>query len=260
MTNRTKIGRRRAPGFGITLLTALLLLLTCSAGLAAAADIKIGGEIDACNGFFAIVKEQFKDETGSNLLITPSASTNALIELDSGNIDIATTDFSLDNLIAATDKQGYSVFADNFQVQGIGTNTILVFLDKSNDVRALSQKQLLDIFTGKITNWKKVGGKDQKITVIWGEATPSQNQLFSKYVLDYKPVIKTAVKATDQHNIINRIIQTPGSIGIASHAFSSARTRNPKTPFVSAKVIAITKGVPTEETQKLLELVKSYDF
>ncbi len=260
MINETKIGLRRAAGVEMAVLLVLLLLFSCSAACAGTADIRIGGEIDACNGFFAVVKDQFKDEAGINLLITPGSSTNALIDLDSGNIDIATTDFSLESLIMDTDKLGYSVFPESFQSQGIGTNTILVFLDKSSDVRALTQKQLQDIFTGRITNWKKVGGRDQKIVVIWGEATPGQNQLFSKYVLGYKPVVKTAVKAVDQHDSINRIIQTPGSIGIASHAFTSARTRNPKTPFVSSKVIAITKGAPTEETQKLLELIKSYDY
>jgi phosphate transport system substrate-binding protein len=256
----SEIRRRLASMFGMVTVATLLLVLTGTAASAGAADIRIGGEIDACNGFFAVVKEQFKDDTGINLEIRPNSSTNALIDLDSGYLDIATTDFTLDNLITTTEKRGYTVFPENFQTQGIGTNTILVFLDKSNIIKELTQKQLSDIFTGKVTNWKQVGGINQKIIVIWGEETPGQNQLYAKYVIGSKPVVKTAVKVANQRDIINKIIQTPGSIGIASHVFTSARTRNPKTPFVSSKVIAITKGAPNQETQKLLELVKSYDF
>jgi len=227
---------------------------------AAAAEIRVGGAPEACNGLFAVIKEQIQDESGITALIAPSSSAQALLDLDRESIDIAATDVPLESLVTDLESKGYLIVPENFQVQGIGTNSILVYLNKASRIAALSQEQLSGIFTGKITNWKQAGGDNQKITVIWGNETPDQNRLFSRHVIGTRPIVKTAVRATDQQDIIERIVNTPGAIGIASHAYKSGRTRNPKSPFVSAKIIAITKGAPDKETQGLLEIVKSYDF
>jgi phosphate transport system substrate-binding protein len=239
---------------------AVLVTLACPFTIAAAAEIRVSGAPDDCKGFFDVFKELIRNETGINLQVTPSSSAQALIDLDRGNIDIATTDVTLDKLKTDLENKGYPVDPESFQVQGIGTNTILVYLNKANKVTELSQGQLSDIFTGEITNWKQVGGDNQDIVVVWGDETPDQNRLFYQYVIGSRPIVKTAVWANDQKDIIERIVKTPGAIGIASHAYKSARTHNPKTPFVSATVIAITKGSPSKDTQNLLEVIKSYDF
>ncbi len=247
-------------GMGIAVGLVVLAAFASPAANAATAEIRVGGDVSACNGFFAVVRDAVRDDAGINLVITPSSSSQALLDLDSGIIDIAATDLALENIVTDLEKKGYLIVSENFQAQGIGTNSILVYLNKANKVPALSQEQLRGIFTGKITNWKQVGGANQKIVVVWSNETPEQNQLFSRYVIGNRPIVKTAVKATDPQEIIERIVNTPGGIGIASHAYKSARTHNPKTPFVSSKVIAITKGAPTDHSRNVLETVKSYDF
>jgi len=246
---------------GLTLVPLIALsVITGSVEMSTAAEIRVGGAPDACKGMFEVIKEQIKEALGTDLLVNPSSSEQAVLDLDKGEIDIATTDIPLESLVNDLEKKGYLVGAEAFQVQGIGTNTIQVYLNKTNRVAALSQKQLQDIFTGKISNWSQVGGEKQKIVVVWGDETPDLNRLFSRYIIGFRPIVKTALRATDQQSIIELIVKTPGAIGIASHAFKSGRTRNPKTPFVSAKVIAITKGAPSDDAQKMLEVVKSYDF
>jgi len=43
---------------------------------------------------------------------------------------------------------------------------IFILLHKENPVAKLDDKQIIDIYTGKITNWKEVGGKEAPITVV----------------------------------------------------------------------------------------------
>ncbi len=260
MVEKPKSGSRKLPVIRLLAILVVLGSLACPFAVASAAEIRIGGAPESCNGMFEVISEQIHDETGITPLISPSSSAQALLDLDRGVIDIATTDVPLENLVKDLEKRGYLVVPENFQVQGIGTNTVLVYLNKENGVTVLSQEQLRDIFSGKITNWKQAGGENRKIVVVWGDETPDQNRLFTRYVIGSRPVARTAVRATDQQDIIRRVIGNPGAIGIASHAYKSGRTRNPATPFVSAKVIAITKGAPSDNAQKLLEVVKSYDF
>lgn len=45
----------------------------------------------------------------------------------------------------------------------IGYDAVAVFVNKNNPIKSLTKEQLKGIFTGKIKNWKEVGGKDSPI-------------------------------------------------------------------------------------------------
>jgi phosphate transport system substrate-binding protein len=57
-----------------------------------------------------------------------------------------------------------------------------VILHASNPVAALSRQQIMDIYTGKISNWKTVGGKDATITVVNKADGRSTLELFLNYL------------------------------------------------------------------------------
>ena len=54
---------------------------------------------------------------------------------------------------------------------------ITVFLNSSNSIKELTIKQLSGIFSGKIKNWKEVGGKDENIT-LYGRENSSGTFVF----------------------------------------------------------------------------------
>lgn len=65
----------------------------------------------------------------------------------------------------------------------IGVDALVFIVNEDNPVQALSQQQLRDIYAGKITNWKDVGGKDQAIVAFQrGEDSGSQT-LFKKLLI-----------------------------------------------------------------------------
>ena len=65
----------------------------------------------------------------------------------------------------------------------IGVDALVFIVNEDNPVQALSQQQLRDIYAGKITNWKDVGGKDQEIVPFQrGEDSGSQT-LFKKLLI-----------------------------------------------------------------------------
>ncbi|MBD5452889.1 MAG: hypothetical protein HDR30_00995, partial [Lachnospiraceae bacterium] len=55
----------------------------------------------------------------------------------------------------------------------IGKEAFVFFVNENNPVDSLSSAQLRDIYSGKITNWRKVGGENQKIKPLQAESEMS---------------------------------------------------------------------------------------
>lgn len=93
---------------------------------------------------------------------------------------------------------------------------ITIVLHKSNPVTALSNEQIVAIYTGKITNWKTVGGKDLPITVVNKAEGRSTLELFLQYFKLKAPDVKAQVVIGDNQQGIKTLAGNPGAIGYVS--------------------------------------------
>ena len=96
----------------------------------------------------------------------------------------------------------------------IGYDAIAVFVHKSNPVTNLTKAQLKGIFTGKIKNWKEVGGKDEPITAnteILGEKRATMLE-FQKLVMDKAPYGKGFKEIDFPRDQIVYLSKDPNSI------------------------------------------------
>ena len=122
---------------------------------------------------------------------------------------------------AMSDQQKAAVAA--WQI--IGYDTMGVFVHPDNPVKALSMAQLKDIFSGKITNWKDVGGADQPITVhieplASGRATVSA---FKGMVLGADTAYGPVKEHEDPLDCILAVEKYPGGIAPASIAIATKK-------------------------------------
>ena len=70
----------------------------------------------------------------------------------------------------------------------------LVFIvNKNNPVESLTKQQLIDIYTGKITNWKEVGGNDSSIEAFQREEKSGSQTIFRKVLMKGTEPIKKEV-------------------------------------------------------------------
>ena len=69
----------------------------------------------------------------------------------------------------------------------IAHDGIAVIVNDDNPVDNLSTEQLRDIYAGKITNWKEVGGEDLKIQVINRDEASGTREAFRTIVMDGTP-------------------------------------------------------------------------
>ena len=98
----------------------------------------------------------------------------------------------------------------------IARDGICVILHKDNPVAALSDEQIVAIYTGKIADWKEVGGGPGPITVVNKAEGRSTLELFLAYFKLENADVKAHVVIGDNQQGIKTVAGNPGAIGYVS--------------------------------------------
>jgi phosphate transport system substrate-binding protein len=150
------------------LLGAAVLLGTSSAG-AADDRLVLTGSSTVAPLVGEIGKRFEKLNPGVRVDVQSGGSTRGVNDARSGLADIGMASRSLN-----PDEQNLKSYA-------IARDGIGIILHKSNPVASLSNEQIIAIYTGDIRNWREVGGKDAKITVVNKAEGRSTLELFLHY-------------------------------------------------------------------------------
>jgi phosphate transport system substrate-binding protein len=94
----------------------------------------------------------------------------------------------------------------------IARDGVIVVIHRDNPVRALTYDQITDIYTGRTTNWKQVGGQNSSILVIKSEEKRSSSELFSHYFHVRYEELKSQRIAGDNVERIRLILEHPNAI------------------------------------------------
>ncbi len=238
---------------------ASLLLCFLSAIVAApssAEDIKIGAGAAPTENVLKPIADAFEKASGIHLTIISSGPKIALQDLEKGSVDAAAAGLTFDDWMNLMKKEGSEVKDPSSLKQAtIGKDRIVVLVHKENPVPKLSKEQLKGIFTGKIANWKEVGGKDLAIIVVWGKLIPGTNSLFVGKMLDGEQPAKEVLEATTADDVRQNVSSNPEAIGIGPVAIIDSSVRSPETPEISRPIILLTKGAPSPKVVKLLEFI-----
>lgn len=136
--------------------------------------------------------------------VQSGGSTRGVIDVRSGLADIGMISRSLSE--DENDLIGFELARD-----GVG-----LILHLQNEVPALSRRQIVDIFTGKVTDWKDVGGRPGRITVVNKAEGRSTLELFLAYFdLGVRDIAAHVVIGDNQQGI-KTVAANPGAIGYVS--------------------------------------------
>jgi phosphate transport system substrate-binding protein len=104
----------------------------------------------------------------------------------------------------------------DLQAHTIALDGIAIIVHAKNKISTLSDEQIKAIYTGKITNWKELGGANKPITVINKAEGRSTLELFlARFGLDNKD-IKASVVIGDNQQGIKTVVGNPNSIAYVS--------------------------------------------
>ncbi len=96
----------------------------------------------------------------------------------------------------------------------LGYGAVVIITDRQNPVRDLSVDRVKEILTGKIVNWKEIGGKDQTIKVIVASAKlhPGTFYYVENDILGGAPIAGGAQTMPDFPEVVKKVGETPGAI------------------------------------------------
>ena len=133
-----------------------------------------------------------------------------------------------------------------FEYTPIGTEAFVFFVHKDNPITNLTTKQIKDIYSGKITNWKDVGGKNEKIAAFQrNEGSGSQSML--KRFMGDTPIADAPTEMVNDlmAGIIEQVADyksKTNSIGFSFRYYVEGIIKNP-----DIKMISIDGAAPTSE-------------
>ncbi|MBU7555313.1 phosphate ABC transporter substrate-binding protein PstS family protein [Pediococcus ethanolidurans] len=197
-----------------------------------------------------------------NITVQGGGSGTGLSQVQAGAVTIGNSDVFAENQAGIK----ASLLVDH-KVAVVG---IAPVVNKKVKVRNLTSHQLAQIFTGKITNWRQVGGKNQKITIINRAQGSGTRNAFESIILNGKTAIQS--QEQDSNGTVQKIVAaTPGAISYLSFSYVNDQVRVLKLDGVTpvAKNVMnnrwkiwsyehmYTKGKPDKQTQKFLNYIKS---
>ncbi len=160
--------------------------------------------------------ETYKKENKSVAIsVTGGGSGVGISSLLSGSTDIAQSS----RKIKFDEKQKFAEAGKQVKEVIIAYDALSVVVHPANKVTKLTREQLEGIFTGKIKNWKEVGGEDLKIIPYSRETSSGTYEFFKESVLKNKNYMNGILSMPATGGIIQSVSQTKGAIGYVGFAY-----------------------------------------
>lgn len=160
----------------------------------------------------ALIKEFQKKNKSVDIDLESEGSSTGIKALLNGECDIASS-----SRPPTEDEIRLAQSRDiQLDLHVVGYYGIAVIVHPDNPVKALSDKQIQDIFTGTITNWKQVGGKDADINLYIRNAKAGTYLGFQELAMGYNPYSDTALEKPSYHEISEAVSADPNGTGYVS--------------------------------------------
>src|SRR6266576_1403711 len=124
----------------------------------------------------------------------------------------------------------------------VALDGLSVYVHADNPLNELTLDQLQQIFTGKVKNWKELGGSDARITVYSRENSSGTYEFFKEHVLKGQDFLSSAQTMPGTADLLQSVSRDKNGIGYGGAAYGHGAKvlkikRTPDSPAIE----------PTEE-------------
>lgn len=150
-----------------------------------------------------------------NITVSESGSGNGAKSLINGTCNIADMSrFMKAKEFKAASEKGIMPVAHVVALDGLP-----ILVHPANPVKQLTVEQVRDIYMGKITNWKDVGGPNKKIVTISRDTNSGTYETFHKLVMKKQKIAEGCEYVGSNGAVRSRVQSTPNAIGYAGLGF-----------------------------------------
>lgn len=220
-------------------LAALLLLATATVTAAFAGNVTVKGSDTMVILGQKWAEVYMKSHPDTKIQVTGGGSGTGFAALQNKQTDIANASRKIR---AKEREQCIKAFSKNPREYAVALDGLSVYVNAANKIDSLCLEEIRDIFTGKITNWKELGGADAPIILYSRENSSGTYEFFKEHVLlgrDFAPKAQT-LAGTAQ--VLQQVAQDPNGIGYGGAAYGSGAKH--------IKVAATKGGEPIDPTEE----------
>ncbi|MBI3235341.1 MAG: phosphate ABC transporter substrate-binding protein [Bacteroidetes bacterium] len=156
-----------------------------------------------------------KKHPGTKLTVTGGGSGVGLSALIENTTDIAMSSRKM----KLGEKMKISEAGKSVKESIIAYDALAIIINPANKVTQLTREQIEGIYTGKIKNWKEVGGDDMAIVVYGRESSSGTYEFFKEHVMKNKNYSPNMLSMPATGAIVQSISQTKGAIGYVGLAY-----------------------------------------
>lgn len=239
-------------------LVPLLLLLAgiMATSVARAGEIVLSAGSGPLDSVINPVKDAFEKESGIRLNVLFGSASLAFKQLCRGISEAAAVGTSFEGILALMQREQFEVDnPETFHHVVIGKAMVRTVVNSSNPVSRLSREQLKDIFTGRITNWREVGGDDLPIIVVLSTLNPATNGAFRTTILAGEPFMREVLELGHMDELRGAVEVNREAVAIGTSALLGGSVKQVETPEVSRPIILITRGAPLPKVQTFIDFI-----
>ncbi|MFA5115444.1 MAG: phosphate ABC transporter substrate-binding protein [Candidatus Omnitrophota bacterium] len=213
-------------------------------------SIQIKGSDTMVNLVQSWAEEYMKQHPSDLVAVTGGGSGTGISSLISSSCDIAMSSRDIkDKEASLAKKRG----VDPYEIK-VALDGLAVVVNPKNPVSKLTIKELADIFSGRVTNWKDFGGEDAKIVILSREINSGTHVYFKEHVLRGNDSVsreefsQAALLLPSSQAIADEVAGNPSAIGYYGMGYISdkqkaiAVARDEKSPYIAPTIENVVSG------------------
>lgn len=205
--------------------------------------------------------------TAAQISVQGTGSGNGIKALIDGACDIATSSRKMkQEEIDAAKAKGVNPYELEIAKDGIA-----VIVNPKNQVKALTIQQVQDIYLGKVTNWKELGGANRKIIINSRDTSSGTHEVFNEKVLNKQNESDKTLRVQSNSAMRTAVAQSEGAIGYVGIGYidDSVKALTIQNVYPSATTVLngqyplarglylFANGNPTGDVKALMDYIMS---